>query len=367
MTGICFLFVLTSVAPIISGNELTINDSSNQSTLYVGGTGPGNYTSIQDAIDDASDGDTIYVFKGIYYENVQVDKSLTLTGENRDNTIIDAKRNGCPVSLKSNGITINGFTMHNSGGIMYNDAGIQLINFWDYDTNDNIIFNNKIINNCDGIFITTDNNQIYDNIIINNRYRGILTQGSNNNNISNNYFMNNSDQAIYFFNSDGNNVYSNYITGNNDQGIYISDSELNEIFGNIISNMSNGILIRRSFRNQIQGNSIINNKNGVNIDDSTTIVKENNFLNNEIDATFFYSVIGRLVHIGPLVDWISNYWDDHILPIPKIIIGKTDIEIPIYLYHSIVFTIPLINIDWTPAKQPYRIDDILLDIFSNHV
>ena len=39
-------------------------------TLYVGGTGAGNYTKIQDAIDNASAGDTIRVFNGVYNENI---------------------------------------------------------------------------------------------------------------------------------------------------------------------------------------------------------------------------------------------------------------------------------------------------------
>ena len=45
-------------------------------TLYVGGNGPGNYSTIQEAIDDASDGNTVYVYddSSPYYENVEVDK-----------------------------------------------------------------------------------------------------------------------------------------------------------------------------------------------------------------------------------------------------------------------------------------------------
>jgi hypothetical protein len=35
---------------------------SNGKTLYVGGTGEGNYTKIQDAIEDAVDGDTVFVY-----------------------------------------------------------------------------------------------------------------------------------------------------------------------------------------------------------------------------------------------------------------------------------------------------------------
>lgn len=41
---------------------------------------PADYTSIQAAIDAAQDGDVIEVQSGIYYENVNVDKPLTLRG-----------------------------------------------------------------------------------------------------------------------------------------------------------------------------------------------------------------------------------------------------------------------------------------------
>jgi len=47
----------------------TLSDENNNPTirtLYVGGSGPGNYTKIQDAIDDASYGDTVFVYNGTY-------------------------------------------------------------------------------------------------------------------------------------------------------------------------------------------------------------------------------------------------------------------------------------------------------------
>jgi len=45
-------------------------------TLYVGGMGPNNYTSIQSAIDDAVDGDTVFVYSGFYYERIFINVSI---------------------------------------------------------------------------------------------------------------------------------------------------------------------------------------------------------------------------------------------------------------------------------------------------
>ncbi|MHA2040104.1 MAG: hypothetical protein ACW98X_27165 [Promethearchaeota archaeon] len=61
----------------ISGNQINnqiVKISSRGSILYVGGSGPGNYTIIQDAIENASVGDTVFVFddSSPYLENVTV-------------------------------------------------------------------------------------------------------------------------------------------------------------------------------------------------------------------------------------------------------------------------------------------------------
>mgnify|MGYP001636576991 CR=1 FL=1 len=72
--GIVFciiIFVIGASVASASHNEPSLNSQQlvRGNTLYVGGAGPGNYTTIQDAIDDASDGDTIVVYPGIYYEH----------------------------------------------------------------------------------------------------------------------------------------------------------------------------------------------------------------------------------------------------------------------------------------------------------
>jgi len=60
-------------------------------TLYVGGSGPNNYSSIQSAVNDAVDGDTVFVYNGTYHENVVVNKTINLFGEDRNSTVIDAQ------------------------------------------------------------------------------------------------------------------------------------------------------------------------------------------------------------------------------------------------------------------------------------
>jgi parallel beta-helix repeat protein len=90
------------------------NQVANGTTLYVGGSGPGNYTNIQDAIDDASNGDTVFVYNGIYYENVVVDRSINLIGEDKNTTIID----GCGAEdvmwIYSSSVMVSEFTIENS-------------------------------------------------------------------------------------------------------------------------------------------------------------------------------------------------------------------------------------------------------------
>ena len=79
--GIILLFILSAVSPITIGFNIKTSVLRNDgNTLYVGGSGPGNYTSIQDAIDNTSDGDTVYVYdeSSPYYELLIINKSIKL-------------------------------------------------------------------------------------------------------------------------------------------------------------------------------------------------------------------------------------------------------------------------------------------------
>lgn len=86
---------------------------ANGRTLYVGGNGPNNYSKIQDAIDDALPGDTIFVYEGTYHENLIIKKSINLIGEDKNTTIIDGNKNGSVVYIYGGVIEITGFNITN--------------------------------------------------------------------------------------------------------------------------------------------------------------------------------------------------------------------------------------------------------------
>ena len=73
--------------------------------LYVGGSGLGNYSKIQDAINDANPGDTIRVYAGTYIENVVLNKKISLIGNSSLNTTIDGSGTG---DVVISGVTVTG-------------------------------------------------------------------------------------------------------------------------------------------------------------------------------------------------------------------------------------------------------------------
>jgi parallel beta-helix repeat protein len=88
---------------------------SRGNTLYVGGSGPGNYSRIQDAINASSDGDTVFVFQGSYYGKVVINKSISLLGENTNRTFInytyEPDWHSYVVMICSQDIVFSGFTV----------------------------------------------------------------------------------------------------------------------------------------------------------------------------------------------------------------------------------------------------------------
>jgi len=140
--------------------DIVVDDDYNNSTP---GWGITHFNKIQNGINAAPVNGTIFVFNGIYYENIDISKSIILTGENKDSTIIDGAGNGNVVSISANYVNIEGFTIQNSGEI--DTYGLIVVN-----TSNNNIINNTIKNNFYGIDFqeNCNDNLIYHNNFINN-------------------------------------------------------------------------------------------------------------------------------------------------------------------------------------------------------
>ncbi len=132
-----------------------ISSGAGTRTITVDDSGGADYTKIQDAIDNASDGDTILVYSGIYSENVVVNKQLILRGIDNGGgkPIVNANHrcvNGrcSAINLSAGNSILDGFIAIGSS-VTWPDGGGIVVN-----SNNNIIINNTAWQNSGpGIFV----------------------------------------------------------------------------------------------------------------------------------------------------------------------------------------------------------------------
>ncbi len=313
---VCILFLML-LLPVVSFST-AINENN---TIYVDAGGGADFTRIQDAIDNASDGDTVFVYSGFYQENLIVNKSIILQGEDKETTIIDGDFQSWPhgdnvVSVDANQVTINGFTIQNGGrGIRVSSSSDSIIRgniitnnhvhgIWLYTSSDSIITGNTIANNSwVGIRVSHSSNLLINNNVFNSN--GIIIEGFhlerwNSHIIENNsangrpirYYKNAEDIVVP---SDTSQVILANCTGftiqdlnlsDGDRGIQLGFSSDTTINGNtIINNNWDGIILWSSSDNTITGNIIINNLNhGIKIQHYSS---DNTITGNTISNTCF--------------------------------------------------------------------------------
>jgi len=365
LIGIFLIMLVITAAFSVSGkfdkHRNAIATSYQGNTLYVGGWGPNNYTKIQDAINDASDGDTVFVFddNSPYIENLIIEKSIELIGESRDTTIIDAneQENADVILIKADDVTVKGFTLRNtaSGGYPDYDDGIEV---W---SNNNTITDNIIKDTHVGI-------QLSEEV----KYEGHENNLSNFNHIEGNIITENDFAGIYLIVSNNNIIKRNIISANGFYGIFLySDNCLNQIGKNTITDNRVGIFIYGGSNNTILQNHIVgNNKYGVYVSYSSyNFINYNNLYDNRINAfvdiDLLNLVIGTFLHHERYIShsWDKNYWGRQYIG-PKPIICALLLLLPTLLIGGIInlFTgyllpifLPIPQFDWQPAKQPYVI------------
>jgi parallel beta-helix repeat protein len=294
--GIILLFVGTCIIPAIAQDtEKPSLPTSRGVWLYVGGSGPGNYTRIQDAINDSSDGDMVFVYddSSPYIENIVIKTSISLIGENKTTTIIKPSYHDTTISIRTSNVTIQGFTIdcETVGGNCIECRGSYTI-----------ISNNTLTNGGNGIILVSGdyNKAIGNNISGCNR--AILAFSPRFDIISKNIITDNGEPIKL---DDAQNVTISYnIIKMNDDAIDIEFLQDGEIYNNTITHNGGGIFIVGK-NNTIRNNYIAENKGPGNhgfgimiVESENTIVKDNNIINNSwkgIDIKSFSSNI-EIIH-----------------------------------------------------------------------
>jgi parallel beta-helix repeat protein len=286
-------------------------------TLYVGGTGPGNYTTIQDAIDHAANGDTVFVYNGTYYENLMIERSIKVIGEDKNTTIIDGQGKSIVIWIWSDYVKISGFTIRNHFNFDH-DRGFSGIetrygqNFCCF--SNNIILNTRI---AIGFWGETKSSIVTHNTLINGK-TGILLEGG-------------SDCVV------SNNSIKNFEYGIN---TYYLET-INFFINNQFEENEHGLQIR--------------------LGPNSGKVYHNNFIRNKRDIIFWQEGPFRY-HTKFKPVFTNNYYDNFAGIGPKKIKGRAEVfAFPIVIpFFPFLFFIPLSirwrYFEWHPTKEPFDIE-----------
>jgi len=364
---IAILFIGICIIPICSAavlnKNLEIIGTATGNILYVGGSGGGNYTTIQEAIDDATGGDTVFVYDNSspYQENIRINKQISVIGENRDTTAINGiSGQDHAVRISSKNVELNGFTIVGAAG---DQDGITVYPLMEEVT----ITNNIVKDSSYGIFLQASSTRITitGNIISNNEFEGILLQESDRNIISGNTVNDNGDFGIAIEKISNQNEILDNIVENNFAGILIAGgSSQNTISGNqILNNDREGIKIDGVITqtNEIFENNITGNNAGMKVGGSKNSISSNNFKQNNMEGLFLTMSNENIIEMNNFIDnrvnarfifsfrntWDSNYWDDWI---------GLKFDLPLFkMFPKTIRGISLRSYDMNPQEEPYII------------
>ena len=204
-------------------------------TVYLGNPSqikvPTDYPTIQQAINVATTGTTILVSNGTYFEHLIINKTISLIGESKFTTIIDANNSNTALSVTANSVLIKGFTVQNA---------IPYAMHFNYSSF------NKICNNT-----------------VKNSNYGVCLNNSIQNNITNNVILENTQDAIQLNGTAT--IVNNTIKSNGRYGIYLHLAYAN-ITQNRLESNKYGIMLSYSGGNLLRKNDLFNNTRNFSVD-----------------------------------------------------------------------------------------------------
>ena len=212
---------------------------------------PGDYPTIQGAIDKAGPGDTVVVSDGLYKENIVIKTQVMLRSMNgSERTVVEPVEAGSDVIRVLNvkegdhGVVITGFTLRGSQA-----AGLHVIK--------------------------SPKTKVFSNIFTGNNY-GLHVEHSNGCIIKEN-IANENDTGLYSYFSDECQIEKNVVNLNTNAGILLHSSHKNTLSGNVANNNKwNGITLSSSNDNVVTGNWALKNTYAIVVSESSGNVIEDN-------------------------------------------------------------------------------------------
>ncbi|WP_226677903.1 nitrous oxide reductase family maturation protein NosD [Mesobacillus jeotgali] len=308
--------------------------------------------SIQRAVDNARNGDTILISPGLYKESVVINKQVSIKGE--EGAIIDGGGEGSVITVTASNVVIDGLTIQNSGSGQ-DDSGIYIKK-----SDKNVIQNNTMKNVQYGIYIANSfENQLLENSITSNKAHfskrgngihmfkggGHYLKGNEIANVQDGiYFdftkdiqvaenhVSESRYGMHFMFSEGILAERNHVE-KNVTGFMVMDSVHIDFIENRVTDHFHfrgyGILIYETKKVLVQGNEILRNSTGLSLEYGVdTLINRNQIAANQVGLEFMgknesntfseNNFIGNVVQSKisgedmRLDDGVKgNYWDDY--------------------------------------------------------
>jgi parallel beta-helix repeat protein len=368
---IIFLFVETCIIPFAT-SELTNDIRQTTSTTIItvdDEPGDADFTSIKEAVNASTPGDTIEVYSGTYFEHeiIIATNEITLLGiahelgdgdDSGSPSIKGNKSLGEVLRVEASNVIISNLTVENSNG--YNAGCIKAIQN-NITISDCIFYTVKEgINPNTGISFTGDNIRIINNQMNNCNpgiHAGTGLPGSLT--ITNNVITECGIYGGIYLSCNQQNVSGNRIS-RCDKGINIHGSN-NIIYGNEIESCHTGISNYEGSNNIISGNNIefcpigFSNEWG----GGNRIIKNNfkNYNNSSWNEPWWMRQMVFPYGFDKKDRWIGNYWDTWTGIGPKKIQGVIFVGWVINGEFGWGFVIPIpgVEFDRQPAKEPFNI------------